>query len=511
MTEQSPDPRNPNNDENPSSHQKEPSNNTQNINAPSTGIAGNVEGNQNINIDNSSASTRIQQLVQIIKKPINIAVAGITATVGMVGIIFAGKQNFNFGGINVGGNVESGATVAIYKNDPPEVRKRKLEQAKRLIAQEVLTNIANLDARLGYTEAALLDDGFEEQLRKQRNQVAPSLDQIFDSGYRRIIRQQQISSLRGAFNSRPLNEVQAPLIQVLVDGNADPERVRAFYNNLDEVRDVSESLFQELATASQASTDPKVISHHKKRIKLAVERLMNRSQIAYLSGLMVLDSLQIPLPEAQDRLNAFQYLEPRRLISQHEASQLLAEQVKEMERLLAERAAIVEEAKTLRDSKLDEYSKINESLIINPSDPWNVVVGKAISLRQLGRTTEAVAAFSRYGEMFAEKDPTAAQYSRTAQQFTLQISNLNVQGGVYLYDIVQSGAANQSGLRVGDILIGYADKNIMGMEAITTALRDAPAGKPVQLIYLRMNNAGEFQRQTITINAGPLGVNMMPI
>lgn len=501
MTEKTPDPKNPNDDESASSHQKEPINNTQNINAPATGIAGNVEGDQNI----------VRKFVQIIKKPVNATIAAITATVGIVSIIFAGKQNFNFGGINVGGNVESGATVAIYKNDPPEVRKRKLEQAKRLIVQEVLTNIDNLDARLGYTEAALVDDGFEEQLKKQRNQVAPSLDQIFDVGYRRLIRQQEISSLRGAFNSRPLYEAREPLIQVLIDGNADPERVRVFYNNLNEVQDASEPLFQELSTASQASTDPKVIIYHKKRVKLAVERLMNRSQIAHLSGLMVLDSLQIPLPEIQERLSALQYLEPRRLINQGEASRLLAEQLKQMERLVVERAAIVEEAKTLRDLKLDEYSKIHESLIINPSDPWNVVVGKAISLRQLGRTTEAVAAFSRYGEMFAEKDPTAVQYSRTAQQFTLQINNLYVQGGVYLYDIVQSGAANQSGLRVGDILIKYADKNVTGMEAITTALRDAPVGKPVQLTYLRMNDAGEFQRQTITINAGPLGVNMMPI
>ena len=452
-------------------------------------------------------------IVNIVKKPINAAALALTAAVGVVGIIFAGKQNV----ITIHGNVGDGNRIAneltIYEGDPPEVRQRKLEQAKSLIAEEVLTNVSNLDTRLSYVGTALEKDGdFEQRLRDIRKQVAPSLESNFESGYNSLIRQQEISSLRNAFASRPLYGVREPLIQVLVDGNADAERVRAFYNSLTEVQDVSESLFQELSTAAaQTSTEPKVISHHEKRVKLAVERLINRSEVAHLSGLMVLDSLDIPLPSAQEGLSSLQHLEPRQLIGRREANQLLAAQLEEMERLVEERASIVEEAKGLLDESLNEYAKLNEELKIQASDPWNLVVAKAVSLRQLGRTPEAVAAFSRYADMFSKEDPTAKAYSRTAQQFTIQLKSLNVEGGVYLYEVLKDGIAEGAGLKAGDIITGYGSKAIINMNDIVIALQDAPTGDSIRLTYLRLSDDGAFQRQTVTVGSGSLGAGMMPI
>ena len=512
MTEEAPDSTNQSRDETSSDHQERPLNNTQEFNEPVTGVAGNVEGDQNVNVSNSkifnNASVHIKN---IIKKPINIAIAAITAVVGTVGIIFAGKQNI----ITIHGNVDRGATVAneltIYQGDPPEVRQRKLEQAKRLIAEEVLANITNLDARLGFVGTALADDHFDERLRAVRNQVAPSLNQVFDPSYHRLMRQQEISSLRSAFTSRPLSELRESLIQVLIEGNADPERVKAFYSSLTEVQDVSESLLQELSTAAaQTSTDPKETEHYQKRVQLGVARLLNRSQTAHISGLIALDSLKIALPTAQERLQTLQHLEPRHIINQDEAVPLLVKQVEEAQRLATERSAVVQEAETLRDKALDQYGQLKEELTIQPSDSWKIVVGKAISLRQLGDTSGAVAAFSRYGEMFAEQDPTAVQYARTAQQFTLQLNSLGVQGGVYIYEIVPGGSADRTGLKAGDIVIGYGDKTITNMENITVALQTSVPDKPIQITYLRMSQTGVFQRQTST-NIVPLGVGLMPI
>jgi hypothetical protein len=455
-------------------------------------------------------------IVKIIKKPVSIAFGVLTASVGVVGIIFAEKHNVID---NRQGTIESGATVAneltIYQGDPPEVRQKKLEKAKNLIAEEIFTNISNMDARLSYVGTTLEneeEDNFAQRLRDVRNQVAPSANNIFDSDYNRLTRQQEISSLRGGFASRPLYEAREPLIQVLIEGDADVKRVQAFYSSLAEVHNVSESLLQELSTATtQTSTDLKEATHYKKREKLAVKRLLNLSEIAYLSGLMVLDSLKIPPPNAQERLSSLQHLEPRQLITREEATQLLATQLRERERLVAEKVVILEEAKNLVETTLDKYAKLNEKLVIKTSDPWNVVVGKAVSLRQFGRTTEAVAAFSRYADMFSEKDLTAKQYSQTAQQFTIQLNNLDVGGGVYLFEVVQNGIADRAGLKVGDIIIGYGDKTIANMDDIMIALRDNSKGDLIRLTYLRMNDAGVFQRQTVTINSGSLGVGMMPI
>ena len=278
-----------------------------------------------------------------IKKPIRIAIAFLTAIVGVVGIIFAGEKNVIN---NQGGIIERGATVAnkltIYEGDSPEVRQRKLEQAKKLIAEEVFTNINNMDARLSYLADVLEDENFDKRLQEVRDKVAPSLSEIFDSGYRQLTHQQEISSLRGAFSSRSLYEIREPLIQVLIDSNADPGKVRAFDNNLTEVQDASESLFQELSTAAQeTSTNPKIIAHQEKSVKLAIETLINRSQTAHIYGLSVLDSLEIPLPKAKERLSYLQHLKPNHLVSPDQANQLLAKQIQEIQRLITERVAIV--------------------------------------------------------------------------------------------------------------------------------------------------------------------------
>lgn len=459
--------------------------------------------------DNATVAGKIVN--NIIKKPMRIALAGLTAIVGVLGIRLA-SDNINVGDINAPTTFGKNSPLTIYEGDPPEVRQRKLEQAKKLIAEEVLTNINNMDARLSYLADTLEDDDFDKRLQDVRGKVAPSLSEIFDSGYRQLIRQQEISSLRGAFASRPLYEVREPLIQVLVDGNANPEKVRAFYNNLTEVKDVSESLFQELSTAAQeTSTNPKIIAHQEKSVKLAIETLINRSQTAHIYGLSMLDSLKIPLPNAQERLSYLQHLEPNHLVSPDKASQLLAKQIKEIQRLIKERVGIVEEADVILDNKLNEYEQLSDKLIVQPSDTWNKVVAKATTLRQFGRTSEAIAAFSLYNDMFADKDPTAKQYSGTAQQFTMQFDNLGVEGGVYIYEVIEGGVADKVGLKVGDIIIEYSDNSITKMKDFIEAQQKAIADDSVRLTYLRMSNTGIFERQIITVKAGSLGARLMPI
>ncbi len=457
-------------------------------------------------------------IVKIIKKPVSIAVGIFTAIVGTVGIIFAGRNTNN--SIITYGNVTDSTIaneVTIYTGDSPEVKKKKIEQAKNIIAVEIFTNIHNIDARLGLVETALKDDNFEQNLRDVRNKVAPSLNEIFDSGYGVLINQQTISSLRAGFNGLPLNEVRSPLIQVLIDGNADAKTVQAFSSSLTEVQYVSESLFNDLSTTQETSTKMaqsskklSIAAYNKKSIKLDVARLKNRSQIAYLRGLIVLDSLKITLSNAQESLSSLKHLEPRQLVTKEEAIQLLTTKVKEGERILAERTILLAEIKNLRDAALDEYAKL-EAAVIQPSDPWNVVSGKAIALRQLGRTTESVAAFSRYADMFSEKDSTAKQYSRTAQQFTTQLHSLHVDGGVYIYEVVQGGVAESNGIKVGDIIIQYGDKAIANMPDIVMALHDHSIGNSIPITYLRMSSAGVFQRQTVSVNSAAIGASMMPI
>ena len=67
-----------------------------------------------------------------------------------------------------------------------------------------------------------------------------------------------------------------------------------------------------------------------------------------------------------------------------------------------------------------------------------------------------MAAYDQYGKMFASSDSSAPAYAKTAREFTRQLTALGVPGGVYVFAVPEKGTAAHAGLRVGDILVGYA-------------------------------------------------------
>lgn len=166
------------------------------------------------------------------------------------------------------------------------------------------------------------------------------------------------------------------------------------------------------------------------------------------------------------RISGLSYLGPRSLIDKAQHKESISNYTSHYEKIILKKAELVKEKKRLRDEALDRYSRLNDMLRINPTDTWNEVVGKAISLRHLGRTADAVAAFSRYGEMFSATDKTAKNYVHIAQQFTLQMRDLGLEGGVYLYALSDDGPAKMVGLEIGDIVITYGDRTIRNMEEI---------------------------------------------
>lgn len=148
---------------------------------------------------------------------------------------------------------------------------------------------------------------------------------------------------------------------------------------------------------------------------------------------------------------------------------------------------------------------------IKPTDSWQRVVGIARALRSLGRVPQAAAAFARYGDMFAETEPSAARYSRTAQQFTMQSRSLGHAGGVYIYSIVEGGAGAAAGLAVGDIIVTYGGHPVPGMPEFLSARWRAPDGARIHVEILRMDDAGVFALQHVELVNGPLGTALMPI
>ncbi|KST64913.1 PDZ domain-containing protein [Mastigocoleus testarum] len=418
-------------------------------------------------------------------------------------------QNVKVGGDLTTGDITQIGSLFVVTPDNP----KKIEFAKKLVAIEVLSNISNLDARIGFVEESLTEDTFQGQLAIVRNKIAPALEQTASSSYNRLILQQTVASLRQALNSRPLKiESATPLVNIFTESALNAELVRYFYNHLIDVQDVTESLLRVVSDAASSNFDNEtMLNYYKHRISLEINRLKNRSEITHLSGLRVLNSLDINLSDVNIELGTLIYLQPHQLVNDIEIETFLEKSIRKAEQLLSERQSLLTEGKELLSKALQEYEDINKLLEIKATDTWSEVVGKAISLRQLGRTTEAVAAFYRYGEIFSATDPTAKRYSQTAQQFTTQHQNFGVQGGVYIYEMVDGGKAMLAGIAVGDIVIDYAGRSIKGMDDLVCALRDALTGELVRITYLRMQDDGNFIRKTQTIVHGVLGVGFVPI
>jgi tetratricopeptide (TPR) repeat protein len=327
--------------------------------------------------------------------------------------------------------------------------------------------------------------------------------------------QNSAAFLRQAFNSRPLKK---DLVNWLYLRNAeiddlDSYRLKAWDSYQLYVEDSTESLLKLLheSLSDRDFQNPIYLEQYQNKITLAACKIENLSAIAYLTGLSILQQLNVKPTELELTFENLQYLEPREITSQTEIDLLINEKIKIEIELLSARGNLAMQAQTLLDRKFQEYADLNKLLEIHPTDTQAEVVGKAVSLRQFGRIEEAIEAYSKYGRMFPDAEPPTRQYVATAQAFTRQIAELDVIGGIYIYQVFAGQLVQQAGIIVGDIITHCDRKPITNpneMAAALTAIADD--AKPI-LTYIRLQPEGYFTRATIAIEGKPLGIQFVGI
>jgi serine protease Do len=80
-------------------------------------------------------------------------------------------------------------------------------------------------------------------------------------------------------------------------------------------------------------------------------------------------------------------------------------------------------------------------------------------------------------------------------------STYNMPTGVYVAQVVSGSAAEQAGIRVGDIITEFDGKTITSMEGLSGTLEYYKAGTTVDVTVKRANN-GEYVEQTISVTLG---------
>ena len=396
----------------------------------------------------------------------------------------------------------------------------QIQQAKKVVIGEILTNINSLDERLGFFQQILEPDTFARQLDEVRQKLVPALRRNFAVGYNRLIMEQKIASLHHMMNSSPLPTAGGrSLLENLLNSGMDTETFRKFYDQLAEVERVTEDFLDTLKYIGKMGEEPTALQteYSNRKLQVAARNISIESQVAYFYALAILRDANtgphaVPLPDSTaTTLKALEHLQPKELIDQKQTAVLLSELMEQKSQVITEKTALLFLAKQLNQEKLRNFKELDKGLKINPTDTWNEVVGKAISLRQFGRTAEAVAAFSRYGDMFAATDSTAKRYAHTAQQFTTQLDILGISGGVYIFEIKPGGTAEQAGLEVGDIIIEYNNHIITDMSVFVEAAKSVQAADTVPTTWLRLNAQDRFERHEKIIPGGILGAGTMPI
>lgn len=144
-------------------------------------------------------------------------------------------------------------------------------------------------------------------------------------------------------------------------------------------------------------------------------------------------------------------------------------------------------------------------------ESWARLVTEARRLRALGKTSEALAAFSKYEDLFGEKYPSTKRYVRTAQLFTLQCETLGVAGGAYIHEIFPKGEGAKAGLAEGDIIIKFGNHVVRSTKSYTESRKKMKKVKKVTIEYLRLDSSGHFEKKASTVNYGVLGIALMDI
>jgi hypothetical protein len=327
--------------------------------------------------------------------------------------------------------------------------------------------------------------------------------------------QNSAAFLRQAFNSRPLKKdlVNWLYLQNAEINDLDLHRLKAWDSYQLYVEDSTESLLKLLheSLSDRDFHDPSYLEQYQNKITLAACKIENLSAIAYLTGISILKQLNIKLPKVELTIENLKYLSPRTIPSQSEIDLLLQAKCQIEGELLLARGTITLNDQTLLNRKFQEYADIDKLLEIHPTDTQAEVVGKAVSLRQFGRIEEAIEAYSKYGRMFPDAEPPTRQYVATAQAFTRQIAELDVIGGIYIYQVFAGQLVQQAGIIVGDIITHCDRKPITNpneMAAALTAIADD--AKPI-LTYIRLQPEGYFTRATIAIEGKPLGIQFVGI
>lgn len=80
--------------------------------------------------------------------------------------------------------------------------------------------------------------------------------------------------------------------------------------------------------------------------------------------------------------------------------------------------------------------------------------------------------------------------------------DFNMPKGIYVVKIVENSPADQCGLKAGDIITGFAGRDVTSMENLQSILANKKVGDEVEMTVQRNNEKGEYEEKQLTVTLG---------
>jgi len=403
--------------------------------------------------------------------------------------------------------------LTVSVGDSPEEKATKVERRTEILTSLVLDNLVSLDTRLDLLRLIMADDGFGGALASVRDDVAPSSQEVFEAGYNELLSAQRQESLRSILADTPLKLIEPSLLtELLLDTRVPAATATTFVDALVAIDDRYGQLLDALGEVGEPELCSSSLAQEfqERNSDILVALVETQSEVAFALGQSVLAQTGQPTANMNARLSSLRILEPRNLPSANQANAAAATAVADYELALATRSDLNTLGVELLDANLECYIAINRDLSISADDPWNMVVAKAISLRQLGRQDEAIAAFELYRQMFSSSDPTADRYAATAQTFTEEMDSFSVvDGAVYVWAI-EPGTQAAGRVEVGDVVIELNNQAVRSVPDFERALAARDGVEALVMLVLRLD-AGRFTLVEFEFEPVTIGISVMPI
>lgn len=402
------------------------------------------------------------------------------------------------------------------------------EEIAVYLRDEITQSNQALDNRLMIIDTSIAPEHLADPLEDARETLAPSIAESINESYQQLITTAEVNSLRSTIGNYDLPSSVSDLTMDAAQRlDLDTTNFQQYYVLLSDVEAATDALITSYAELAEDVTS----SFDQDRLAIDMRKVMIESQIAYNYSLLILNQIATQY-NTNVSLNGYTMLEPNELPTTDVIRENLDTYIQQLTELALVRAQSIYEQSVATAIDIDSYEDLNDLLIIEATDTWDMVLGKAITLRQFGRTDEAIDAFEQYGEMFSEGDPTAQQYAETATLFSQQLSSLDVgDGGIYIFAIQPDSTAEVAGLQAGDIIIRFNGNHVQNMcdliaSGVSPTTPDAleiceistinsyAAGDILAIHYLRLQPDGSFtlQQTAITVDEnGRLGIGFMPI